>query len=113
METWHVVEIDGQDFVVESPEEAASLLAVAKETAEEAVEQVFEAPIVEGKPAVKAPRIRVRGDVGPELTALVAEVSKVRNEIRAMYEQARRNAEIAYLMRLADDEEAIAVLWMS
>lgn len=105
----YIVEVDGQDFAVESEEDARALLESAKETAQEVVEQA----IVSAKaapPTLKAPRIRVRGEVGPELQSLIAEVALVRQQIRDLYERARRDAEIAYLMQLDDDEEAISLL---
>lgn len=104
-----VVEIDGQDFVVQSAEEAEILLAEARQTVEEAVQ---EAPKAQQK--IKAPRIRVRGTPGPDLSELVSIVKESREQIRAIYERAR-DAEIAMLLRMRaeqDEDDAITVLML-
>ena len=102
----YVITIDGQDFLVNSPEEAAQLLEAAEETAKEVVAEIPAKPLA----PPKIPRIRVSGPPGPELTAIVEEVAEVRDEIKELYEQAIRNAEIAYYLRLQDDEEALEAL---
>lgn len=109
----YIVEIDGEDFHVESPAEAQRLLDRAREVAEEAVELVKEAP-KKARPSLKSPRIRVRGE-GEDLQAIVSIVAKTRDDIRRLYRDASRTAEIAALLRkqLEDDEEdAITVLLM-
>lgn len=109
----YIVEIDGEDFHVESPAEAQRLLDRAREVAEEAVELVKEAP-KKARPNLKSPRIRVRGE-GEDLQAIVSIVAKTRDDIRRLYRDASRTAEIAALLRkqLEDDEEdAITVLLM-
>lgn len=109
----YIVEIDGEDFRVESPTEAQRLLDRAREVAEEAVELVKEVP-KKARPNLKSPRIRVRGE-GEDLQAIVSIVAKTRDDIRRLYRDASRTAEIAALLRkqLEDDEEdAITVLLM-
>lgn len=97
----YVVEIDGEDFVVSSAAEAEALLAKAQETAEELLVDVRVSPT---PVAPKAPRIRVKGPAGPDLTELVGMVSETREAIRELYLIAR-NAEIGVLMRKIEDDD--------
>lgn len=103
----YLVEIDGVDFVVQSAEEAEALLAEARQTVEEAV------AVPQAVQKIKAPKIRVRGPVTPDLSELVSIVKDAREAIRAIYEQAR-NAEIATLLRMKaeddDEDDALTVL---
>ena len=108
----YVVEIDGQDFPVSSPEEAQTLLQAAKEALQEQIaEPVKKAK--KGKLPVNKPRIRVTGMPGPELTEIVQAIAGIRDEIGEMYRDAARTAEIAYLIgvkKKRDDEEALLLL---
>jgi hypothetical protein len=98
----YVVEIDGEDFVVESPEEAAKLLEAARETFQEVVQQVKAEP----KRPVKMPHIRVSGPDTSVLDTYIAEVSAARRDIRALYDEAL--AAIAKAQQ--EEEEAVMLL---
>lgn len=106
-----VVEIDGKDFVVNSPEEAEELLAQAKDAAQELlVDARVEAVKGKKRPITpKSPKIRVRGD-GPELKEVIALVADARRAIRDAFELARA-AELSYLLRrkLEEDDEDDAI----
>jgi hypothetical protein len=107
-----LVRIDDEDFVVESVEEAETLLAQAKQVYEQQiadlgtqlVEQASK-PTLEIKP-VKMPRIRAEGPQGPELDALIKEVAEMRSAIRDLYEK----ASTAQKRYVNDDDEALALL---
>lgn len=113
----YVVEVDGNEFVVETKEEAEELLAQAKQVAEELLADA-QAAAEKKKTALrtpKAPKIRVRGPVGDELNELVSVVSEGREAIRDLFE-AMRDQEIAYLIRKSeedDEEDAITALLMN
>jgi hypothetical protein len=92
-----VVEIDGEEFVVDSPEEAQDLLEAAKATLPEVA-------------TAKPPRIRAKGPAGPELTELVDTVAQQRDEIRKMFNELQQLAEIQRLLEEQDDEEALLAL---
>lgn len=98
----YVVEIDGEDFVVESPEEAAALLQAARETFQEVVQQVKAEP---KRAAVKMPHIRVSGPDTSVLDTYINEVSAARKDIRALYDEA-----LAAMARAQQDEEEALML---
>jgi hypothetical protein len=98
-----LVEIDGRDFEVSSPEEAISLLERAKTLAQEAIEKTFSVP-TRVKPGIDRPRIRTRE---PELRPIV---QKARDEITQIYDSAIRDFEIRALMAKAEEEEEEALI---
>ncbi len=105
----YVVEIDGEDFVVSTPSQAERLLEQAQEAAKELLVDVRLQTKDQPVRTPTAPRIRVKGPVGPDLTELVAMVSDTREAIRELYVLAR-NAEIGALMRkIAEDDEEDAI----
>jgi hypothetical protein len=108
-----LVEIDGQDFEVESEAQAVALLERAKELAVKQIAAARAAPVrVEpgvARPVIKPPSIRTDSD---ELRPLVRQK---RAEIIALYDALLRDLEIQYLIakaQEADDEEALLRLLM-
>jgi hypothetical protein len=101
----YLVEIDGNDFEVSGPDEAASLLERAKAVATQKIEEArSERSSTRVGPGIGRPRIRSRD---PELTQVV---TKAREEITALYDEAVRDLEIRALMRKADEEEEEALI---
>lgn len=103
-----VVEIDGEDFIVNSEEEAIALLDKAKEEAEKAAKVQIQRA---AKAAERKPR-KVISDarktlVLPEIKApgLEEYVSQVLSEIRDSYSSAMRTIEVAALLRKRDRDE--------
>lgn len=99
----YVVEIDGEEFIVESVEQAQNLLEQAKETYREVIQKVKAAPI-DNK--VRMPSIRVEGPQGQKLDAMVETVKSARNDIGELYELAKREVEKALVDALAAREKA-------
>lgn len=94
-----LVEINGEDFEVSSPEEAQVLLAQAKQIAEQAIEKARKAPVRVTR-GVQRPRITT---TAPELKQVVAEA---RREIVDLFDGLARDMEIAALMRkMAEQDE--------
>ena len=113
----YVVEIDGQDFEVESEQQAYALLDRAKTLAKKAAEAKASEVIEKVKPRAirtrKAGRITLKApDIGgPQ--ELSAELQKAQAEIRQIYLDAAIVAELQLLLmlqQLNDDEEAILLL---
>jgi hypothetical protein len=108
------VEIDGEVFAVGSREEAAALLAQAKEAAEEQARLAVERAVK----AERRPTRRVLADARkalkpPEIVAseeLVAEAESLTKEIEAIYQDAMVKVEIAALMRREEEDEEEALL---
>ena len=103
-----VVEIDGEDFIVNSEEEAIALLDKAKAEAEEVAKVQIQRA---AKAAERKPR-KVITDarktlVLPEIKApgLEEYVSQVLSEIRDSYSSAMRTIEVAALLRKRDRDE--------
>lgn len=103
-----VVEIDGEDFIVNSEEEAIALLDKAKEEAEEVAKVQIQRA---AKAAERKPR-KVITDarktlVLPEIKApgLEEYVSQVLSEIQDSYSSAMRTIEVAALLRKRDRDE--------
>lgn len=97
-----LVEIDGEEFEVQSVDEAQQLLDNAKQLALAQFERVqAQDPIrvQAGIEGIKKPKITT---TEPELKAVVREA---RNEILDLYDQMKRDLEIRYLMALAEEEE--------
>jgi hypothetical protein len=103
-----VVEIDGEDFIVNSEEEAIALLDKAKEEAEALAKvQVQRA----AKAAVRKPR-KVVADARKTLAVptikapgLEEYVSKIMDDIRDTYASSMRTIEVAALLRKRDRDE--------
>ena len=103
----YVVEIDGQEFDVETVQEASDLLEKAKELAEKVVTETKQSTIV--KPGLRIPQIRTPN------RELVPLVQAARSELRNLYEEVKRDLEIRMLLARAeenDEEEAIIRLLM-
>jgi hypothetical protein len=102
-----VLEIDGQEFVTESLEEAHALLSKAKVLAQTQAQEAAEA-VVE-KAIAKARRIGSAAVKPPAITA-PAELQSQVDAIRQVYRDAAMVAEMQVLMALQaeqDDEETI------
>lgn len=116
----YVVEIDGQDFVVEGREQAVALLDRARETAVKAAELAAEALIEEALPRAvkvgKADRVKLKAPTISGPVDLLADIKRADTAIRKIYEDASLNAELRLLMLLRDmrdEEEAITLLLLS
>lgn len=109
--------MDGEDFVVESVEEAQALLAQAVQTAEEvapAVVRKYRRIAAKRKaPETRVPVPVVRVTDGAD-AALKALVERMQFDIEAAYERAARDEELRlYLVARAreqDEEEAVMLL---
>jgi hypothetical protein len=98
----YFVEIDGEEFDVSGPEEAAELLGKAKALAAQVVEQQRNAVTIE--PGIKLPQIRTPNK------ELVPVVREARQEIRDLYAEFKRDLEIRRLMAKAEEEEEEAII---
>lgn len=98
----YFVEIDGQEFDVESVEEAQALLSQARSLAEQVVTRERNSIIV--KPGLRVPQIRTPNK------ELVPAVQKARAEIRDLYAELKRDLEIRYLLAKADEDEEEAII---
>ena len=103
-----VVEIDGDDFIAESPEEAQAILDQAKEAAEEkakvAVERATKARnrptrkvMADARKALELPAISA-----PDLGGYAEEISR---QIEDIYQSAIQTIEVAALLRKRELEE--------
>lgn len=102
----YLVEIDGKDFEVSSPDEAIALLSRAKAIVKEAVQNAQATRI---RPGIQRPVIRTNA---PEIKSVV---QQARVEITSLYDSAMRDFEIAALINSkleAEEEEAIIRLLM-
>lgn len=112
----YIVEIDGQEFEAESPAHAQAILERARELADKAAQSQADAVVARvtrkvrslGKVrpvALKAPEIRT--DAPIDLEPILA-------DLRAIYAQAAREAEIRLMMErqaaMDDEEDAITLL---
>lgn len=112
-----VVEIDGQDVVVESEAQAQALLDEQLEQAKQAADLAMQrAAKAQRRPARKVLQDARRALVAPTIVApefLSAEAQKVSEQIRALYASAIQTIEIGVLLRRQaeeDDEEALVML---
>lgn len=113
-----VVEIDGEDFVVSSAEEAQALLDQAKEQAKElAALAIKRAAEAEKKPAYKVIKDAKRLLEVPQIEApdeFAPLVAETQAEIRSIYESALASVEIAALLakrqREEEDDEDVLLL---
>lgn len=112
-----LVEIDGQNFAVNSEDEAVQLLDQLKEEAQKQANLVIE----RAQKAIKRPQRKVIADARKSLvvpTIQADPISDVANEISAqiaqIYKDALRTVEIGTLLRKvdeeSDDEEALLML---
>jgi hypothetical protein len=106
----YFVEIDGQQFLVDTPQQAMALLEraqrLAEQTAQDDAERIVSAAL---------PRIRALGKVEPVRLApriktdvRTPEVERIKVEIARIYAQAAQAAEIRLLMErqaIQDDED--------
>lgn len=102
----YIVEIDGQDFAVDTVDEAEELISKAKAIMETIVERA-RANVTVIQHGIKLPQIRT-----PD-AALVPVVQKARKELRSIYDEVKRDLEIRYLFAKAqedEDEEIIRLL---
>jgi hypothetical protein len=108
----YVVEIDGQQFEVESPSHAVSLLDRAREVARSHAEELAAKAVSTsrkvGRKPVPIPSPRISSP-DPELREIVREARKA---INAVYKTAALDTELALLMarRLAEEDEEEALL---
>jgi hypothetical protein len=94
----YFVEIDGQEFEVSNPDEAAVLLERARTVAVKAIEKARAAPIRIDQ-GIQRPRINTKS---VELKPIVRQARK---EILSLYDEAIRDIEIRALMARADEED--------
>lgn len=110
----YVVEIDGEEFIVSSPEEAEAILREAKELAHQRAQQAIERAqkatkrpkpkvLADAKKAMPAPKITASAEIQPVAVAMA-------DEIRDIYRDAMRAVEMIALMRRADEEEEESLL---
>jgi hypothetical protein len=108
----YVVEIDGQQFQVDSPSHAVALLERAKELARVHAEELAAKAVPTsrkvGKRPVAIPTPRITSP-DPELRHVVREARKSFNDL---YRETAIEVELAYLMarKLADEDEEEALL---
>jgi hypothetical protein len=112
----YTVEIDGEVFHVDSREEAAALLAKAKEAAEEMAQTAIE----RASKAEKRPTRKVLADARkslktPGITAsddLAGDAEAIQRDIDGIYKSALTTVEIAALMRREEEDEETALLML-
>jgi hypothetical protein len=123
----YAVEIDGEEFLVESVAEAESLLRQAEEiAAEKAAKQVERAAtqkksrravVKDARRALPLPQVRVVGsDTDATAAAIESALRASMQRIEEQYKSAIRSVEIAALMRMQaeqDEEEALITLLMT
>lgn len=97
----YFVEIDGQDFEVESVEEAKELLTKAKSLATQVVQEKRATVVPQG---IRVPQIRTPNK------ELVPIVKQYREDIRDLYDDLKRDLEIRALMAEADEAEEEAII---
>jgi hypothetical protein len=112
----YTVEIDGEVFTVESREEAAALLAKAREAAEEAAATAIDRAtkaekrptrkvLADARKSLQAPGITASGDLANDAAAM-------QQEIAGLYRSALTTVEIAALMRREEEDEETALLML-
>lgn len=108
----YYVEIDGQQFQVDSPSHAVALLDKARETARAHAEALARAAVPKsrkvGRKPVALPTPRISSP-DPDLREVVATARKAINEV---YRSAALDTELALLLarRLAEEDEEEALL---
>ena len=113
----HVVEIDGEDFIVNSEEEALELLERAKQEAEQVAKQAIErAAKVKVRPVRKVIADARKSLALPDIKAPGLEdyAAQITQHIEELYQDALRTIEIAALIakreREDEDDEDILLL---
>ncbi len=119
-----LVEIDGESFPVNTPDEARELLTQARELAVAQAEELAEAALVKSakakRPAAKAaaldivvPRVSLTIDPMDEYAQQIrAQVDAANAALAQIYEQAMVAANRAAVMRAEQDEEDVIALLM-
>lgn len=117
-----IVEIDNQTFVVASESEAEALIQQVHEAAEVAAKAEAERILVKRRTKAKVKKREIDTSpvwidtpkvTGPDTDLARILIERIQADLKTVYEQAARDAEIALLahhQRLVDDDEAIAVL---
>ena len=112
-----VVEIDGEDFIAESPEEAQAILDQAKEAAEEKAKLAVErATKARTKPTRKVLADARKSLELPEISApgLDGYADEISRQIEGIYQSAIQTIEVAALLRkrelAEEDDEDILLL---
>lgn len=102
----YVIEIDGQEFEVDSVEEAEALLIKAKALAQDVIEGVLKREVKRARRRKRAISVPAPVIASPD-SALQSLVSTYRAEIEALYQSATVDAEIRRLIqrRLADEQD--------
>jgi hypothetical protein len=109
----YYVEIDGQQFEVESAAEAQALLERARALAERAAEEAATKLLQKRKPETRVRKVTLlppRVSASPELQL---DLGPLKRDLTRIFENAAAMAELQLLLRKAaeeDDEEA--VLWL-
>ena len=113
----YVVEIDGQEFVVDDEQQAQALLDRAKDLARKAAEAQAAEVVKKVSPRAlrtgKTKRITLKAPAIAGPKELDPEIAKARAEIKQIYLDAAIVAELQLLLmlqQLNDDEEAILLL---
>lgn len=108
------VEIDGQQFPVDSAQEAADLLQRARALAEQQAEQKVERVTKVLRRKAQIPRVQI---AAPDITAspeIQADLAPLIEDIRRLYKRAEETAELRLLMmkrmRDEDDEDDLLLL---
>lgn len=108
------VEIDGQQFPVDSAQEAADLLQRARALAEQQAEQKVERVTKVLRRKAQIPRVQI---AAPEITAspeIQADLAPLIEDIQRLYKRAEETAELRLLMmkrlRDEDDEDDLLLL---
>lgn len=99
----YYVEIDGQQFTVDGPNEALQLLQRAKELAEAAAEESAKA--VERKTTGQPKPIKLQAPKVVASPELKIDLAPIRQELRQIYDAAAVNAELRLLLKRAEEED--------
>ena len=113
----YIVEVDGQEFEVESQQQAVAILDRARETAKQSAEQMAEEVLAKVSPKTvrvgKAKTIVLKPPVIEGSPELSAEIKRTREAVAKIYAEAEQVAELRLLLLLKemqDEEEAILLL---
>lgn len=102
----YFVEVDGQEFVVDSEQQARALLERARALAEREAEKASDEAVTKLERKAKIPEVRISAPeikVSPELRD---DFAPILADIKRLYEQAALNAELRLRMeRMAQQEE--------
>jgi hypothetical protein len=109
----YYVEIDGQSFAVQSPEEAQQVIAHARALAEQAATLAAQKVEAKRKPAPKVRPVRLKAPVVTASPELRIDLAPIRAEFARIYQDAATALELRLLLHKAqqdDEEEAILLL---